>query len=380
MRKICRRAQPVGLALGMWHVKGCVPFISLAGVMTSDPNPSSSVAMTKRAPLQIGPVSLESRVILAPMSGITDLPFRRAVRRFGPDLVVTEMVASEERCRERFESLRRAKGSGDVEPVAVQLAGREARWMGEAARLEEAAGARLIDINMGCPARKVTGGQSGSALMRDLDHALTLIDATVKAVRVPVTLKMRMGWDHQSLNAPDLARRAQDAGVQMITVHGRTRCQFYTGIADWDFVARVKAAVSVPVAVNGDITSTQAAVEALERSGADAVMIGRGAQGRPWLLSQTAAVIDGRAPAADPEQAVIHEVMAAQYEETLSLYGETVGLRTARKHLGWYLERLPGGEIVRDEIFRLDQPRSVLERLERFFAGCDADGAERRAA
>src|SRR5690348_7400793 len=235
--------------------------------------------------LKIGDIQLANRVLLAPMSGITDAPFRRLAARLGAGLVVSEMTASDDLARGRWMSKLRCEAAG-VGPHVVQLAGCEARWMGEGVRVAEEAGADIVDINMGCPARHVTGGQSGSALMRDLDHALTLIEATIAAVKVPVTLKMRLGWDDRSQNAPELARRAESAGVQMITVHGRTRCQFYKGEADWAAVRPVKDAISVPLVVNGDITSFEKAVQALEVSKADAVMIGRGAQGQPWLPGQ----------------------------------------------------------------------------------------------
>src|SRR6478672_5318975 len=238
-----------------------------------------------RKPLKIGDIEVANRVLLAPMSGVTDAPFRRLTAALGAGLVVSEMTASDDLVNERPMSKLRCEATG-IGPHVVQLAGCQVRWMAEGARIAEAAGADIIDINMGCPARHVTGGQSGSALMRDLDHALTLIEATVSAVKVPVTLKMRLGWDHHSLNAPELAARAEAAGVQLITVHGRTRCQFYKGEADWSAVRAVKDAISVPLVVNGDITSFDKAVHALEMSGADAVMIGRGAQGQPWLPGQ----------------------------------------------------------------------------------------------
>ena len=249
-------------------------------------------------PLKIGEIAVANRVLLAPMSGVTDAPFRRLAAALGAGLVVSEMTASDDLVHGRPMSRLRCEAAG-IGPHVVQLAGCETHWMAEGAKVAEAAGADIIDINMGCPARHVTGGQSGSALMRDLDHALTLIEATIAAVKVPVTLKMRLGWDDRSLNAPELARRAEAAGVQMITVHGRTRCQFYKGEADWTAVRAVKDAISIPLVVNGDITSFEKAVQALEMSGADAVMIGRGAQGQPWLPGQIGRRLEtGKAEAA----------------------------------------------------------------------------------
>jgi tRNA-dihydrouridine synthase B len=287
--------------------------------------------------LAIGAQVIANPVILAPMSGVTDIVFRRIALHLGAGMAVSEMVACRELATGDEEARLRAEGSG-VMPHIVQLAGREAKWMAEAAKVAEASGAEVIDINMGCPVKKVTGGHSGSALMKDLDHALTLIEATVEAVDVPVTLKMRLGWDHTSLVAPELARRAEAAGVKLVTVHGRTREQFFTGKADWHAIRAVKDAVSIPVVANGDVTRLDDVPVMLSASGADAIMVGRGAQGRPWFLGQIAHFLECGERKADPDLATQHMFAREHYDGLLSLYGREVGLRHARKHLGWYLD------------------------------------------
>jgi tRNA-dihydrouridine synthase B len=309
------------------------------------------------SPLRIGNIEFRNRVALAPMSGVTDLPFRTLAWRFGAGFVVTEMVASRELVGNASESWARLKNSG-IKPHIVQLAGREAHWMAEAAKIAAANGADIIDINMGCPAKKVTGGYSGSALMRDPDHALSLVEATVKAVDVPVTLKMRLGWDENSINAPLIARRAQEAGVQAITVHGRTRMQFYTGKADWDAIRAVREVISVPLVANGDVDTVADAQEILRRSGADAVMAGRSSQGRPWHVGVLAGA------ASHPDQAEIADIFVEHYEMMLEFYGADTGLRHARKHVGWYLDRfasdLAGAE--KGSILTSTDPKSVAAR------------------
>ena len=284
------------------------------------------------------PFKLDPPVLLAPMAGITDLPFRTLVASFGAGLVVSEMVASVDMINARPGTLEKAELGLGVEGTAVQLAGREAAPMAEAARMVEGQGARVIDINMGCPAKKVTQGYSGSALMKTPDHALRLIEAVVNAVNVPVTLKTRLGWDDNMLNAPQIATRAEAAGITMITIHGRTRCQFYKGSADWAAIAGVKQAVSVPVIANGDIISTDAARQALAQSGADGVMIGRGAQGKPWLLAQVAHDLFGAPAPVIPQGADFARMVSDHYEAIIRFYGEVIGLRVARKHLGWYMD------------------------------------------
>jgi tRNA-dihydrouridine synthase B len=330
---------------------------------------------TSRAkPLKIGDITVANRVILAPMSGVTDAPFRRLTAALGAGLVVSEMTASDDLVNGRPMSRLRCEATG-IGPHVVQLAGCEARWMAEGARIAEAAGAAIIDVNMGCPARHVTGGQSGSALMRDLDNALRLIEATVSAVRVPVTLKMRLGWDDRSLNAPELARRAEAAGVQLISVHGRTRCQFYKGDADWRAVRAVKDAIRIPLVVNGDIASFENAVSALEMSGADAVMVGRGAQGQPWLPGQIGRRLETGVVEAPPSLAEQLQYIRALYDEVCGHYGLRIGLRHARKHLGWALEvagrcsRAPATALKtwRQTILTSDDPLGVHRSLQDAF-------------
>jgi tRNA-dihydrouridine synthase B len=306
--------------------------------------------MAQLPPLQIGPVTVASPVILAPMTGVTDRPFRTLVKRFGAGLTVTEMIASEAMVRETRQSLQKAAWDPSEEPVSMQLAGCEPRVMAEAAKLNEQRGAAIIDINMGCPVKKIVNGHAGSHLMRDLQLAAALIEATVKAVSVPVTLKMRMGWCHDSLNAPELARIAEDLGVRLITVHGRTRNQLYSGTADWAFVARVKAAVSLPVIVNGDINTPADALEALRQSGADGVMVGRGAYGKPWLLAAVTAVLQGKPAPPAPDLADQAALVLEHYDAMLELYGRQHGVGIARKHLGWYTKGLPGSAEFRNRV------------------------------
>jgi len=320
---------------------------------------NSDLASRLSDPLAIGPAVLPNRVLLAPLSGISDRPFREIARGFGAGLVVSEMTASDKLAQGDSEALLRAERAGNGLHV-VQLAGREARWMAEGARAAEAAGANIIDINMGCPAKKVTGGYSGSALMRDLDHALVLIAATVGATTLPVTLKMRLGWDDRSINAPELARRAEDAGVRMITVHGRTRCQFYGGAADWTAIRAVKDAVRIPLVANGDLVRAEDLGTMLLRSGADAVMVGRGACGRPWLPGALAAfAATGRMPEA-PAGLNLADLVCRHYEGLLGHYGIPIGVRAARKHLAWYLDAAGAVTPLRAAMLVEERPAEVL--------------------
>ncbi len=320
-------------------------------------------------PLDIGNVSVPNRVFLAPLSGVTDEPMRRRALLHGAGMVVSEMVASGELARGRAESERRIRRP-DVATHVVQLAGRDAHWMAEGARIAAGEGADIIDINMGCPAKKVTGGYCGSALMREPDHALSLIEAVVGAVDVPVTVKMRLGWDAESLNAPAIAARAVDAGVRMITVHGRTREQFYKGEADWKAIRAVKDAISVPLVVNGDIVDIATARRALALSGADAVMSGRGHYGAPWAGAQIIEAAGGPSARDIPGEADLADYVVAHYENMLTLYGTGQGLRHARKHLGWYLDRhAPHTDpTVRTAIMTGLDPRAVIASLREAFA------------
>jgi nifR3 family TIM-barrel protein len=314
----------------------------------------------------IGPVRVEAAALLAPLSGVTDVAFRRVAKRLGAGLVVSEMVASDELVKGSEEAQLRSEGAG-IEPHVVQLAGCEPHWMAEAARIAEGAGARIIDINMGCPAKRVIGGYAGSALMRDLDHAARLIEATVQAASVPVTVKMRLGWDHDTINAPELARRAESLGAQAVTVHGRTRQQFYKGQADWKAIAAVVRSVSIPVIANGDIGSLEDAKNCLSASGAAAVMVGRSAVGRPWLVGQIGAALqDVTIP--DPSPEAMTEIAVEHYEGLLSLYGEKVGIRHARKHLAAYADMAQSSGFliapnVRAALVTSEEPQTVISLL-----------------
>jgi tRNA-dihydrouridine synthase B len=317
--------------------------------------------------IKVGPVEILDPVILAPMSGVTDMPFRRLVKKFGAGLVVSEMIASEAMIRCKKQVMKMSTNCADEHPMAVQLAGFKPETMYEAARLNEDRGAAIIDINMGCPVKKVVNGHAGSALMKDLEHAQKLIAATVKAVSIPVTLKMRTGWADTHRNAPELAKIAESEGIKLITVHGRTRNQFYKGKADWEFVGEVKKVVDVPVIVNGDIVDFDSITDSLAQSKANGIMIGRGTYGRPWLIAQAIEYLRSGKKMPDPNLTIQLETIIEHYEEMLVHYGVEAGVKIARKHLGWYTKGLPASAEFRQRVNHMDNPENVKTALKEFY-------------
>ena len=317
--------------------------------------------------IKIGSMELPMPVLLAPMSGVTDMPFRRLVKRQGAGLVISEMIASQAMIRHTRQTMKMIEKSMEEQPMAVQLAGCEPEVMAEAARLNEGLGAQIIDINMGCPVKKVVNGHAGSSLMRDEILAAKIIESTVKAVKIPVTLKMRTGWDDNSRNAPKLAKIAQDCGIQMITVHGRTRCQLYNGKADWKFIRFVKESVNIPVIGNGDVVSIDDAVKLLEQSGADGVMIGRGCYGRPWFINQVGHYLQTGKQLPDPSLETQHQIVCSHLDDILLHYGETTGIKIARKHVGWYSKGLTGSAEFRVKVNHTESPAAMFNLIDNFY-------------